>query len=65
MRTETDPVDGTADSAAGTATGPRGLRHVAAASLVGTTIKWYDYFLFGTASALVFGEVGAPKRGLA
>jgi MHS family shikimate/dehydroshikimate transporter-like MFS transporter len=36
------------------------LRKVAFASLVGTTIEWYDYFLFGTASALVFGKVFFP-----
>ncbi len=27
---------------------------VAAASFVGTTVEWYDYFLFGTAAVLVF-----------
>ncbi|MDV3124132.1 MHS family MFS transporter [Mycobacterium sp. 21AC1] len=36
------------------------MRKVAFASLVGTTIEWYDYFLFGTASALVFGKVFFP-----
>ncbi|MHA3723853.1 MFS transporter [Leucobacter sp. HY1910] len=29
-------------------------RRVAFASLVGTSIEWYDYFLFGTAAVLVF-----------
>lgn len=27
------------------------------ASLIGTTIEWYDYFLFGTAAALVFNKL--------
>jgi metabolite-proton symporter len=27
------------------------------ASLVGTAVEWYDFFLFGSAAALVFGEV--------
>ena len=37
------------------------LRQVIVASLIGTTIEWYDFFLFGTASALVFGKVFFPK----
>ncbi|GJF34643.1 MFS transporter [Kitasatospora sp. NE20-6] len=36
------------------------LRKVVAASLIGTTIEWYDYFLYGTAAALVFGKVFFP-----
>ncbi|RZT85402.1 metabolite-proton symporter [Pseudonocardia sediminis] len=39
----------------------RSSRRVAAASLVGTTIEWYDFFLFGTASALVFNTVFFPS----
>src|ERR1700749_1500033 len=35
-------------------------RRVAFASLVGTTIEWYDFFLFGTASALVFNKIFFP-----
>ena len=33
---------------------------VAMAALVGTTIEWYDYFLYATAAALVFGKVFFP-----
>ena len=33
------------------------LRRVAAASLVGTAIEWYDFFLYGTAAALVFNRL--------
>ncbi|MGA5816384.1 MFS transporter [Kitasatospora sp. NPDC094028] len=36
------------------------LPRVVAASLIGTTIEWYDYFLYGTAAALVFGKVFFP-----
>jgi MFS family permease len=32
-------------------------RRVAFATLVGTTIEFYDFFVFGTAAALVFGPV--------
>jgi len=34
---------------------------VAYASLVGSTIEWYDFFLYGTASALVFRELFFPQ----
>jgi len=36
------------------------LRKVIAASFIGTTIEWYDFFLYGTAAALVFGELFFP-----
>ena len=39
---------------AGTATTAQ-LRRVALASAVGTTIEWYDYFIYSTAAALIFG----------
>jgi metabolite-proton symporter len=37
------------------------IRKVAFASLIGTTIEWYDFFLYGTASALIFGRLFFPK----
>ena len=36
-------------------------RRVAFASLIGTTIEWYDFFIFGTAAALIFNEVFFPS----
>ena len=36
------------------------LRRVVAASLVGTTIEWYDFFLYGSAAALVFNKLFFP-----
>ncbi|PYC78572.1 MFS transporter [Streptomyces tateyamensis] len=38
----------------------RSLSRVVGASLIGTTVEWYDYFLYGTAAALVFGKVFFP-----
>ena len=36
------------------------VRLVAVASFIGTTIKWYDFFLYGTAAALVFNRLFFP-----
>jgi metabolite-proton symporter len=43
-----------------TAGGSRQLRRVVAASFIGTTIEWYDFFLYGTAAALVFNKLFFP-----
>jgi MFS family permease len=37
------------------------LRRAVIASTVGTTIEWYDFLLYGTATALVFGKLFFPK----
>ncbi|MFL6793646.1 MAG: MFS transporter [Sphingomicrobium sp.] len=37
------------------------LRRVVAASLIGTTIEWYDFFLYGSAAALVFNKLFFPE----
>src|SRR5215510_5268869 len=39
---------------------PGSIRTVALASLIGTTIEWYDFFLYGTAAALVFNRLFFP-----
>jgi metabolite-proton symporter len=36
------------------------IRTVGLASLIGTTIEWYDFFLYGTAAALVLDKVFFP-----
>jgi metabolite-proton symporter len=37
------------------------LARVIAASLIGTTIEWYDFFLYGSAAALVFNKLFFPS----
>ena len=37
------------------------LRRVVMASLIGTTIEWYDFFLYGSAAALVFNRLFFPE----
>jgi metabolite-proton symporter len=44
-----------------TASSDASIRKVAIASFIGTTIEWYDFFLYGTASALVFGRLFFPQ----
>ena len=39
----------------------RQTRLAAVASVVGTSIEWYDFFLYGTAAAIVFPAVFFPK----
>ncbi len=36
------------------------VNKVAIASSIGTAVEWYDFFLYGTASALVFGRLFFP-----
>jgi len=36
---------------------PKATRRVAAAALVGSALEWYDFYLYGTAAALVFNRI--------
>jgi MHS family shikimate/dehydroshikimate transporter-like MFS transporter len=39
---------------------PAQIRQVILACFIGTTIEWYDFFLYGTAAALVFNKLFFP-----
>ena len=41
------------------------MNRVAFASLAGTTIEWYDFYIYGTAAALVFPRLFFPGLGTA
>ncbi|WP_084957229.1 MFS transporter [Thermoactinospora rubra] len=36
------------------------IKKIVGASLIGTTIEWYDFFLYGSAAALVFNKLFFP-----
>ena len=47
---------------------PKQMRKLVIASVLGNALEWYDFFLYGTAAALVFGPLffpvgGAPLQG--
>src|SRR3954451_4930234 len=60
MPTELEPAPG-GDHARAPATTPAMLRRTVAASVIGTIAEYYDFFIYGTASALVFNTVFFPQ----
>ncbi len=46
---------------ANTATKPKSFVRIVGASLIGTTIEWYDFFLYSSAAALVFNKLFFPN----
>jgi len=40
---------------------PSSMRKVIVASLIGTSLEWYDFFIYGTAAALVFNKLFFPS----
>lgn len=50
-----------AATAAPAAVPVREVRRIASASFIGTALEWYDFFLYGTATALVFNRLFFPN----
>jgi len=40
---------------------PSSVRRIIVASLIGTSLEWYDFFIYGTAAALVFNQLFFPS----
>ena len=58
LNTHSDKEVGTTmSSSTVTAAQQRELRKVAAATVIGTTIEWYDFFLYASAAGLVFNKL--------
>src|SRR3954466_8483630 len=49
-----------ADCHTATAPPPSSVRRVIVASLIGTSLEWYDFFIYGTSAALVFNKLFFP-----
>ena len=54
------PMDGTLLAAQDPVT-PADRRQIVWSSVIGTTIEWYDFLIYGTASALVFNKLFFPS----
>ncbi len=39
------------------------LKKIVGASMAGTVVEWYEFFLYGTAATLVFGQLFFPETG--
>lgn len=52
-----------ADRTQAPAADPSYLRRVVGASMAGTIVEWYEFFLYGTAATLVFGRLFFPDTG--
>ena len=64
---ETTSSGGSAQSGSGgsadAVTATTGLRKIVAASMAGTVVEWYEFFLYATAASLVFGTFFFPNAG--
>ncbi|MFJ2264036.1 MFS transporter [Streptomyces sp. NPDC087844] len=57
----TTPPASTASAPEPEAPVPNNMRRVATASFIGTAIEFYDYYIYGTAAALVLNEAFFPE----
>jgi MFS transporter, MHS family, shikimate and dehydroshikimate transport protein len=55
-------VQSSANARRATATPDRALRRIVVASVAGNAMEWYDFFVYGTAAALVFGQLFFPAN---
>ncbi len=53
--------DAPANSGDNAPTDVKGLRKIVGASMVGTVVEWYEFFLYATAASLVFGKFFFPN----
>lgn len=53
-------VDGSKQTGPTSPSERSGLRRVVAASMAGTVVEWYEFFLYGTAATLVFSKIFFP-----
>jgi MFS transporter, MHS family, shikimate and dehydroshikimate transport protein len=58
MSTTSQKAEGTYAPAAGHSKKQTAI--VGIASMLGTTIEWYDFFIYGTAAALIFNKIFFP-----
>jgi MFS family permease len=54
------PGTGTSSPSARTAPSTADVKRLLSAAFIGTALEWYDYFLYGTAAALVFNKLFFP-----
>ena len=57
--TQQDQIDGEPNFVAGPTPSP--MNKVAFASFIGTAIEFYDFYIYGTAAALIFPHVFVPN----
>ena len=62
MRADMSTVQSSAKAGSATAAPDRALKRIVVASVAGNAMEWYDFFVYGTAAALVFGQFFPPTR---